>query len=88
MTERAGPSHYGAERQPSGEAKAERMMGEELQRWRRREVELVRRRKGDGEKVRVRLRQATIMTLKRIAERLPMRSWTLVSNCLAATRNQ
>jgi hypothetical protein len=45
----------------------------------------VKRRKGDPEKVKIalRLRRESIMTLKWIAERLHMGSWTHVSNCLA-----
>lgn len=85
MAERVGPSHYGAERQESGEEKAERIVVEELKRRRWTEVTLISRRKGDSEKVKiaVRLRRETIMTLKWIAQRLRMGSWTHVSNCLA-----
>jgi hypothetical protein len=41
--------------------------------------------KGDPEKVKIalRLRRESIMTLKWIARRLRMGSWTHVSNCLA-----
>jgi len=43
------------------------------------------RRKSDPEKVKIalRLRRESIMTLKWIAQRLQMGSWTNVSNCLA-----
>jgi hypothetical protein len=46
---------------------------------------LAGRRKSDPEKVKIglRLRRESIMTLKWIAQRLPMGSWTNVSNCLA-----
>ncbi len=47
-------------------------------------MELERRRKGDMEKVEIawRLRQGTTMTLKGIAGRLRMGTWTYLSNCL------
>ena len=47
----------------------------------------MKRRKGDREKVKMalRLRRESIMTLKWIAQRLQMGSWTHVSNCLAMT---
>jgi hypothetical protein len=87
MAERVGASHYGAERQESGEEKAERIVVEELKRRRWQEANLTRRRKGDPEKVKIalRLRRESIMTLKWIAQRLQMGSWTNVSNCLAMT---
>jgi putative transposase len=85
MAERVGESHYGVERQETGEEKAEGIVGEELRRRRWAERDLERRRKGDPEKVRIatRLRRESIMTLKWIARRLHMGSWTHVSNCLA-----
>ena len=83
-SERAGPSHYGAERRESGQEQAQRMVGEELQRLGWAETELARRRKGDQGKVRVaqRLRRETTMTLAWIARRLKMGGWTYVSNLL------
>jgi hypothetical protein len=47
-------------------------------------TDLERRRKGDEEKVRIAdgLRGESIMTLKWMARRLRMGSWTYVSNCL------
>jgi hypothetical protein len=88
MAEQAGPNHYGAERQESGEEKAERMVAEELKRRRWTQAHLRSRRKGDPEKVKIaaRLRQETIMTLKWIAQRLHMGAWTHVSNCLGMRR--
>ena len=85
MAERVGESHYGIERQESGEAKAEQIVAEELKYRRWEEASLVKRRKGDPEKVKIalRLRRESIMTLKWIAEQLHMGSWTHVSNCLA-----
>ena len=85
MSERIGQSHYGGERQESGEEKAEGIVSEELRRRRWTESDLVGRRKGDAEKIKIalRIRRETIMTLKWIAQRLRMGSWTNVSNCLA-----
>jgi putative transposase len=85
MAERVGESHYGEERRESGEAKAQRIVEEELRQRRWTENDLQERRKGDPEKVKLalRLRRETIMTLKWIAQRLTMGSWTNVSNCLA-----
>jgi hypothetical protein len=84
VVERVGESHYGAERQESGEEKAGRIVGEELKRRRWTESRLAVRRKSDPEKViTLRLRREGIMTLKWIAPRLQMESWTKVSNCLA-----
>jgi hypothetical protein len=82
---RLGENHYGAERQESGEEKAERTVGEELKRRRWNESSLCGRRKSDPEKVKIALwlRRESIMTLKWIAHRLQMGSWTNVSNCLA-----
>jgi REP element-mobilizing transposase RayT len=90
MAERVGESHYGAERQESGEEKAEWIVAAELKRrgWKQDNLEM--RRKSDPEKVKIamRLRRESIMTLKWIAQRLKMGSWTSVSNCLAAARNK
>ena len=87
MVERVGESHYGAERQESGEEKAERIVTAELKHRKWAEADLVKQRKGDPEKVKIalRLRRESIMTLKWIAQRLHMGSWTHVSNCLATT---
>ena len=85
MAERVGQSHYGQERRESGEEKAERMVQEELKKRRWTQSDLAARRKGDAEKVKIalRLRRESIMTLKWIAQRLQMGSWTNVANCLA-----
>ena len=86
MSERVGESHYGAERQESGEEKAERIVWQEMKRRRWTESDIRERRKGDAEKVKIalRLRRESIMTLKWIAQRLQMGSWTNVANCLAS----
>ena len=85
MVEKAqGDSHYGEELRESAEEKAERIVEQELKRLRWREEELARRRKGDLKKVQIarRLRSETTMTLKWIAQRLKMGTWTHVSNRL------
>ena len=83
-TERVGPSHYGSDRQETGEQKAARIVREELKGLGWKEEDLPERRKGDKGKVKVarRLRQETTMSLKWIAQRLSMGSWTYVSNLL------
>ncbi len=82
--ERVGASHYGSERQESGEQKAERTVMEGMKRLSREKGDLQRRRKGDKGKVAMarRLRKETTMSLKWIAQRLQMGSWTYVSNLL------
>ena len=84
VVERVGPSHYGAQRQETGLQKAERMVEEELERLGWDEDQLRARPKGHRSKVRLarRLRQETTMSLKWIAERLQMGTWTYVSNLL------
>jgi REP element-mobilizing transposase RayT len=85
-SERVGAQHYGAERQESGEAKAERLVQEELAKLGWTEDDVVQRRKGDVGKVGIarRLRAETTMTLAWIAQRLNMGVWTHVSNLLRA----
>ena len=84
VVERVGPSHYGAQRQETGLQKAERMVREEIERLGWDEDQLRARRKGHRAKVLLarRLRQETTMSLKWIAQRLQMGSWTYVSNLL------
>ena len=88
-TERVGAQHNGAERQEIGEAKAERLLREELKKLLWTEEDLTQRRKGDPGKVRIarRLRQETTMTLAWIAQRLRMGVWTHVSNLLQWSRH-
>jgi len=85
-TWRVGPSHHSDRRHEIQENKAERIVKEELQQigWGR--VDLSRRGKGAKEKVAIaaRLRKETTMTLKWIAARLKMGTWTHVSNLLSA----
>jgi REP element-mobilizing transposase RayT len=86
--ERVGRSHYGTERQETGEARAQRLVREGLQALGWTEKELSQRRKGDKGKVELarRLRTETTMTLRWIADRLQMGSWTYVSNLLRVKR--
>jgi len=82
--ERVGLNHYGCARQETDEQKAERLVREELKRLGWTEEALCAQRKGDNSKVALarRLRQETTMSLKWIANRLQMGSWTYVSNLL------
>ena len=82
--------HYGAELREADEFHAEKMVREELKRRGWKETELDKRRKGDAEKVEVawRLRSETTMSLKWIAQRLRMGTWTHVSNCLSQKRKK
>ena len=70
----ASPFHTGEDINQSAHAKAERIVQEELQALRWGEQELMARRKGDPQKVRIaaRLRRETTMTLLWIANRLHM----------------
>jgi hypothetical protein len=92
--QRVGPNHYGAQRHETAIQKAERIVSEELQRLAWPEGSLGAQPKGHGAKVVIarRLRQETTMSLKWIAQRLQMGSWTYVSNLLnertASTRGQ
>ena len=80
----AGGSHYGTERQERDQEKANRLVDEELRRLDWTEKELAQRPKGDKQKVETArmLRQQTTMTLKWIAQRLHMGSWTYGANLL------
>jgi len=86
--ERMGENHYGAQRHESSEAKAARIVSEELKRRAWTQEELRPRAKGDVEKVLVaqRLRQETTVSLKWIAQQLEMGSWTHVANRLCELR--
>jgi hypothetical protein len=81
-------THYGAQRREAQEAKALRMLREEMGPlgWDRQALRQAA--KGDERKVRVaaRLRKETTMSLKWIAQHLEMGSWTHVSNLLGARR--
>ncbi len=88
--ERVGRSHYGAERQESGEAKAQRLVREGLHAMRWTEKELSRRRKGDKGKVKLarQLRMETMMTLTWIAGRLNMGAAGSLANLLRDARKE
>jgi len=87
---RQGANHYGAEVYESAEGKAQRLVTEELRRRGWKEGEFQKRAKGDQAKVALaaRLRRETTMTLKWVAKRLAMGSWSNVSNLLAARRKK
>ncbi|MCP5518735.1 MAG: transposase [Verrucomicrobiales bacterium] len=74
MEEGMGAEHYGEERRETMQARAERMVAEELQALGWREEDLAHRPKGDPGKVAmaVRLRAQSTMTAKWIAARLEM----------------
>jgi len=82
--ERVGANHCGADRQESREEKAERVVREDLRRQGWKEKDLPGLPKGDKSNVARarRLRRETTMSLKWIARRLQMGSWTHVSNLL------
>jgi putative transposase len=82
ISERAGESHCGEELRESAEEKAERILAEELRKLGWTEQDLETRRKGEPGKVRMarRLRCETTVTLKWIAQRLRMGTWTHVAN--------
>lgn len=84
ISERAGKSHYGPELRESAEAKAERIVAEELKRLGLSDDELSRRRKGDWKKAQIarRLRRETVVTLEWIVARLRMGSASMVVHCL------
>ena len=86
MMGRVGPNHYGAERQETDEQKAERIVNEGLRRLGWSDDDLSGRAKGHPAKVLIarRLRQETTMSLKWIATRLRMGTWTYVSSLLNA----
>jgi len=76
MSERLGAEHYGEERSQTEEAKAQRIIAEELKRRKWKATELQARPKGAAEKVAMatRLRAETTMTVEWIAARLCMGS--------------
>ena len=84
VSEQSGAEHSGEEIRESAQAKAERLVLEELKKLRWGQEELGSRRKGDEEKVRIalRLRKETTMTLSWIAHRLHMGNKTHLSHLL------
>jgi len=84
VSAQAGPQHYGEELAESAQAKAERIVAEELKKRRWQPEDLATKRKGDAAKVAmaVRLRQETTMTLAWIAARLRMGTTTHLAHLL------
>jgi REP element-mobilizing transposase RayT len=84
MKEQMGEHHYGEERVETEQERAEEMVREGLKRLGWKEADLEMRRKGDREKLKlaVRLREETTVTVKWIAERLRMGTWTHVNHLL------
>ena len=84
VSEQAGDWDYGEELRESTEAKAERMVREELRRRKWTERTLSERRKGDPEKIAIarRLREETTMTLAWVANRLNMGTQTHLAHLL------
>ena len=84
MAEQLGAEHYGEERLETAEAKAERLIAEELKRRKWQEADLQPRAKGDLTKVEIaaRLRGETTVTVQWIAVRLKMGTAGNVNNRL------
>jgi putative transposase len=84
MSEKLGVHHGGSERLESAEAKARRIVGEEMARRGWSVAELEQRRKADAEKIKIarRLRAETTMTWAWIAERLAMGTSGYTADCL------
>jgi hypothetical protein len=82
--------HYEVELRQADEAHARELVAAELRRRNWTEDDLMARRKGDPEKVKValRLRQESTMSLKWIAQRLKMGAWTHDSNLLVRQRKK
>ena len=89
MAERAGPFHYGEELMESAEEKAQWIVPQEMGRLGWKEEDLEQHRKGNQRKVKIarRLRRETTMTMKWIADRLKMGTWTHVTNRLYHLKN-
>ncbi len=78
------PNHYGAQRRETAIEKAERLIAEHLKQVGWEESRMLSRAKGDPVKVELarRLRAQTTMSLKWIANRLQMGSWSYASNLI------
>ncbi len=90
VSEKAGKWHYGEALQESAQARAERIVKEELSRRKWVEKTLAGRRKGDSEKLAIaeRLRRETTVTLGWIAERLQMGTPTHLAHLLYWKRRE
>ena len=84
MEKRRGPEHFGADRAEQDEARAERIIAEELTRRKWTEQTLRERLKGDVDKVRIaqRFRAETFRTVAWIAVRLHLGSRNYVNHLL------
>ena len=84
MEPKLGEHHSGRLRHESAEARAERIIAEELKRLRWKATELKDRPKSDADKLAVaaRLRRETTLTIRQIAERLHLGSWKSLNNKL------
>lgn len=83
-----GQHHFGHMRLELAQAKAERIIGQELDRLGWQEADLLSRRKRDPRKLElaVRLRQETTLSVKQIAQRLHLGTPASASVCLLAAR--
>ena len=90
MNERMGAEHYGEERSEKDEAKAERIIREELRKRRWKEAELKQRLKGDPEKVKIaqRLRAETVRTVEWIARRIHLGSRNYANDLLCKVKEK
>ena len=84
-----GAEHYSRERAETAQARAQRIVEQELKRLRGSAQGLESHRKGDKRKLRIarRLREETTMTLAWIAQRLRMGSKTNLAQLLYAGSN-
>ena len=84
MKEQMGEHHYGEERVETEHESAEGIVRDGLKRLGWKAGDLARRRKGDPEKLKLalRLRKETTVTVKWIAERLRMGTWTYLNHLL------
>ena len=84
MKEQMKEHHFGEERMETEQEEAEGIVREGMNRLGWKDADLVARRKGDGEKLKlaVRLREETTVTVKWIAKRLRMGTWTHLNHLL------
>jgi REP element-mobilizing transposase RayT len=84
MEGKLGEHHSGQLRRESNEAKAERIIAEELKRLKWAESDLAGQAKSDGRKLALaeRVRRETTLTIRQIARRLHMGSWKSLNNKL------
>jgi len=84
MKEQMKEHHFGEERAETEQEEAEEIVREGMKRLGWKEADLEARRKGDREKLKlaVRLREETTVTVKWIADRLRMGTWTHLNHLL------